>query len=46
VTDQQKYEFALKQAATILAPARLDLLKLALSIRAHSPAVQLHQQVL
>ncbi|EYC38866.1 hypothetical protein Y032_0689g1552, partial [Ancylostoma ceylanicum] len=44
-SDEQKYEFALDVAAEILPEATLDLLKLSLSLRVFSPAVQLFQQM-
>uniref|UniRef100_A0A914V212 UDP-glucose:glycoprotein glucosyltransferase 1 n=1 Tax=Plectus sambesii TaxID=2011161 RepID=A0A914V212_9BILA len=43
--EQQQYDSAIKQASTLISPARLDLLKMALSVRAHSPGVELHRQI-
>lgn len=45
VSDEQKYELAIDVAAEILPETTLDLLKLSLSLRVFSPAVQLFQQV-
>ncbi|VDM62368.1 unnamed protein product [Angiostrongylus costaricensis] len=44
-TDEQKYELSLHQASKLLSEASVDLLKLSLSLRVFSPAVQLFQKI-
>uniref|UniRef100_A0A0N4XT99 UDP-glucose:glycoprotein glucosyltransferase (inferred by orthology to a D. melanogaster protein) n=1 Tax=Nippostrongylus brasiliensis TaxID=27835 RepID=A0A0N4XT99_NIPBR len=44
-TDEEKYDFGIKQASKILTESSVDLLKLSLSIRVYSPTVQLFQQI-
>uniref|UniRef100_A0A7E4VIA0 UDP-glucose:glycoprotein glucosyltransferase n=1 Tax=Panagrellus redivivus TaxID=6233 RepID=A0A7E4VIA0_PANRE len=44
-THEHEYDVAVKQAVAVLSTARLDLLKLALSLRLYSPRIQVHQQL-
>uniref|UniRef100_A0A915CVM7 UGGT thioredoxin-like domain-containing protein n=1 Tax=Ditylenchus dipsaci TaxID=166011 RepID=A0A915CVM7_9BILA len=42
---EEEYNYSIKQAATYLSNARLDLLKFALSLRLYSPKLQVFQQI-
>ena len=39
------YELALKHAEPLLTPLQFNLLKFSLSLRAHSPAIEMYQQM-
>ncbi len=45
VTEEEMYQVILKVAEKLLTPLKLNLLKFALSLRAHSPTVEMFNQV-
>ncbi|CAI4233074.1 unnamed protein product [Auanema sp. JU1783] len=45
LTQEKKYDLALKKAATVLGESSMDILRLSLSLRSFSPIVQLFQQI-
>ncbi|MFH4973666.1 hypothetical protein AB6A40_000375 [Gnathostoma spinigerum] len=44
-SDSKQHQYAIKLASTFLSPGRIQLLRFALALRVHSPAVQLFQQI-
>ena len=45
VNEEAMYELALAHAEPLLSPLQFSLLKFSLSLRAHSPAVEMYQQL-